>query len=104
MSSVMRTVFVCYNKAAEGGVLDWLRTHTVSNGVYHVFPTIEQPVLYCELSDYFGDWEPHMIDALRVAIGAPFAHLALDVSGRHPGNAEVREAVLALLDATGGVA
>jgi hypothetical protein len=57
-----------------------------------------------ELAGLYRDWEPSDVEALRAALGhLPEWCVSCDVSGRIPGDAEIRSLVLDLL-ADGGVA
>jgi hypothetical protein len=57
-----------------------------------------------EVAPLYSDWDPSAVDALKAALGhLPSWSVTCDISGRIPGDAEIRALVLELL-AEGGVA
>jgi hypothetical protein len=57
-----------------------------------------------DLAPLYRDWEPSAVEALRAALGdVPAWSVSCDISGRVPGDVEIRALVLELL-AEGGVA
>ena len=97
--------------------LDWVRAQLrrvarqESNEEWVVDSTDGSPVIYVQVerttddrAPLYCDWEPDAVEGLRLALGRiPEWCITGDVSGRVPGDAEVRTFVLALLT-KGGVA
>lgn len=81
---------------------EWLVDTADASGSVALYVSIESTT--DDLAPLYCDWEPAAVEGLRTALGqVPEWSVAADISGRIPGDVEVRALVLALL-AEGGVA
>ncbi len=107
----MRTVFVHLKSATEDECqrfLDEFAVHFAAPwGNQWNYPALDDAKLYIEV-EKFNAWderEPEDIQRVLNALGGNCtASIVADVSGRHPGDEEVRALVLAALDRFEGVA
>ena len=103
----MRSVLVHLKNATEQQVAEFLTAHYTSYaGASWTQDVANDPCLYVEIyRDLVGEAEPQDIAALKSMLGAsPSVSIIVDVSGRYPGDQQVREFVSALLSEFSGVA
>ena len=103
----MRTIFVHLLEATEEQVASFLTEAFPSQkGSPWIVAVAGDPCLYIRFCrNWQAESEPQEIECLRAALGGdPSVSLSADVSGRHPGDAEVREFVFLVLSEFDGVA
>lgn len=101
----MRSVLVHFEKSKEQVAREWLNDHLEHSGV-DLYPWLARSegdsVLWFAISDFFDDWEPDDLSEFRSKFPQPSAYIQIDISGRIPGDREVREAVIGLLSEVPG--
>ena len=99
----MRSVFVHFQEFAEQIARDWLDKH-MTNVAENEWEARSQgtTTLFCGLSADIDDWEPEELSEFRSVIPEPSAYVQIDISGKIPGDREVRKTVLGLLSSVSG--
>lgn len=104
----MRSVFVYLRNAQYEAVAELLgRLCPAQRGPPWVWKRDGDPCLYINVDDdnLTADLEPEAHDAIMAALGPePAVLVTADIPGRHPGDAEVRALLSALLQAYPGFA
>ena len=95
----MRSILIHFQSENESLVGDWLdKAATRMEAQEWHLRSGGQTILSCRLSDDFSDWSPGELDSLRNAVPAPSLYLQADVSGRIPGDDEVKALWQGVLD------
>ena len=103
----MRTVLVHLQGTTEVQIENYFgRTYPNQKGPPWICPIGEDPCLYINIyRDIQGEFEPEDISNLQQELGgSPTVSVRADVSGRHPGDEQVRDFVLKILSEFQGVA
>jgi hypothetical protein len=103
----VRTIFLHLREATEEQVASFLTEAFPSqNGPPWILAVGDDPCLYVDFRrNWQAESEPEEIECLRAVLGGgPSVSLSADVSGRHPGDAEVRNFVSQVLSEFDGVA
>ena len=95
----MRSVFIYFPETSRPEIVEWLeREIGEATDARWQAPPGNDAVLFCEF-DNLNDLGPQGRAAVSAAIGGPAGLLVADVSGKVPGDDEVRWLVLGLLTA-----
>jgi len=99
----VRSVYIHFPLPSQSAIAGWLDLRAVKVGDNQwKSPSAENPVLYCSIEESYGDWEPGDLVGLHNVVPAPLGYVAVDVSGRVPGEKEVTEFTIGLLGAVAG--
>ena len=101
----MRSIFIHFPSADELRVRAWLDQHARSeSGDSWTYPPTGDELLWIsvEAPAQLGDWEPVESAIISDVVGTSAGLVQVDISGRIPGDDEVSEVTLSLLEVSPG--